>query len=136
MARDYSSLEKRFIQLIEEGDKLFTEAYVRNQLFQEIAENFYPERADFTVGANTGGQFASNLDTSYPIMARRDLGNAFGAMLRPPGKEWFSIKTKIEDVDEGGRKWLEMATQVQRRAIYDLESNFIRATKEGDHDKV
>ena len=134
MARDLGSLDKRHRQLIEEGDKLFQEARARDQLFQEIAENFYPERADFTVGVNTGGNFASNLDTSYTIIARRDLGNSFGAMLRPPGKEWFGIKTKIDNADESGRKWLEMATQVQRRAIYDLESNFVRATKEGDHD--
>lgn len=134
MARYYGSLDKRFKQLIEEGDKLFDDARVRDQLFQEIAENFYPERADFTVGINTGGQFASSLDTSYPVIARRDLGNAFGAMLRPPGKEWFRIGIKNENIDEAGRKWLEMATKVQRRAIYDLESNFIRATKEGDHD--
>ena len=134
MARNYGSLDKRFKQLIEEGDKLFDDARVRDQLFQEIAENFYPERADFTVGINTGGQFASSLDTSYPVIARRDLGNSFGAMLRPPGKEWFSIKTKREDIDGAGLKWLEMATKVQRRAIYDQESNFIRATKEGDHD--
>ena len=135
MAREYGSLEKRFKQLIEEGDKLFQDARGRDQLFQEIAENFYPERADFTLTNSTGTHFASNLDTSYPIMACRDLSNAFGAMLRPPGKDWFSNRLKTDDdVDEEGRKWLEMTTKVQRRAIYDLESNFIRATKEGDHD--
>src|SRR3990167_10551870 len=103
MARTYGSLDKRFKQLIEEGDKLFDDARIRDQLFQEIAENFYPERADFTVGVNTGGQFASNLDTSYPIIARRDLGNAIGAMQRPPAKEWFSNGVSGgEEPDESG----------------------------------
>ena len=105
------------------------------QLWQELAENFYPERADFTLTGNTGGQFASNLDTSYPIMARRDLGNAFGAMLRPPGKEWFAVGLRgTEDIDEEGRRWLERAADTQRSAIYDQESGFIRATKQADHD--
>ena len=135
MARDFGSLDKRFRQLLEEGDKLFQDRRAVDQLWQELAENFYPERADFTLTNNTGGQFASNLDTSYPIMARRDLGNAFGAMLRPPGKEWGSVGLRgDEEPDEDGRKWLEMATGVQRRAIYDLESGFVRATKQGDHD--
>ena len=135
MARDFGSLDKRFRQLLEEGDKLFQDRRAVDQLWQEIAENFYPERSDFTLTSNTGSRFASNLDTSYPIMARRDLGNAFGAMLRPPGKEWFSIGLSGDtEADEDGRKWLEMATAVQRKAIYDLESGFVRATKQGDHD--
>lgn len=128
-------MDKRHTQLIEEGDKLFSGRGTLIQLWQELADNFYPERADFTTVKDAGDHFASNLDTSYPIVARRDLGNAFGAMLRPPGKEWFHIRLKRENnEEEGGRKWLEMAERVQRRAIYDRESNFIRATKEGDHD--
>ena len=134
MARSYTGLDKRFVQIVEEGDKLFSDRRNVDILFQELAENFYPERADFTVTSSNLDRFASNLDTSYPITARRDLGNAFGAMLRPPGKEWFTVGIKKNNIDEDGRKWLERATRIQRRAIYDRESNFVRATKEGDHD--
>ena len=104
-------------------------------LWQEIAEYFYPERADFTYQRILGETFATNLDTSYPILARRDLGNAFGGMLRPLAKDWFHIRKKREEPDnEAERQWLEMAEKTQRRAIYDIESGFVRATKEGDHD--
>lgn len=129
------NFEQRHKDLVDQGKKLYERKSDVMRLWQEIAENFYPERADFTATRNVGGDFAGGLDTSYPILARRDLGNAFGAMLRPPSKEWFHIRTKRQEAeDEAARKWLEMAERVQRRAMYDRESGFVRATKEGDHD--
>jgi len=70
-------------KLHELGDDLFTKKSALNSLHQEIAQNFYPERADFTVQRSLGMDFASDLMTSYPILCRRKLGNAFGTMLRP-----------------------------------------------------
>src|SRR3990167_4193925 len=128
-------MEARFRRLIELGDRLFSARGSLLDLWQEIAENFYPERADFTAIRNLGDEFADHLDTSAPIIARRDLGNAFGAMLRPPGKDWFHIRLKRHEVeDTAARQWLEMAERVQRKVMYDRNSGFIRATKEGDHD--
>lgn len=122
-------------QLVEDGDQLYSKRGTLDLLFQEIAENFYPERADFTVTRSLGDDFAGNLDTSYPILARRDLGNAIGAMLRPSTKQWFHNRAKRRDrEDEHARKWLAMTDRVQRRAIYDRQSGFVRSTKEADHD--
>ena len=127
--------EQRHREIIEQGDKLFGERGIFIILCQELAENFYPERADFTAVRTVGDTFANNLDTSYPIQARRDLGNAFEALMRPPGKNWFNVRLKREqNEDEEARRWLEKATRIQRRALYDRESNFMRATKEADHD--
>jgi hypothetical protein len=105
-------------------------------LWQEIALNFYPERADFTYKRVVGQEFAINLTTSYPILARRDLGNAFGTMLRPTAKPWFHPRPAHEGakIDIEARRWLEYVEDVQRRAMYDRASQFTRATKEGDHD--
>lgn len=104
-------------------------------LWQEIADNFYPERADFTVTRELGQEFAGHLDTSYPILARRDLGNQIGGMLRPTNKEWFSIIKRYNDnVDTAGQQWLEWAAKIQKRAMYDPVAMFTRATKEADHD--
>ena len=128
-------LDSRHRQLLDEGTELFSKSQNLINLFQELAENFYPERADFTVRRDLGEEFASNLDTSYPIVARRDLGNAFGAMLRPSSKQWFHNRAKRGIIeDEPARQWLAMTDRVQTRAIYDRESNFVRATKEADHD--
>jgi hypothetical protein len=113
-------------------------------LWQEIAYQFYVEMADFTVDRYLGDEFGDHLSTSFPLIARRSLGDSVSAMLRPvnldsmsPGV-WFSIKTEDEahEKDIEARRWLEYATGVQRRAMYDRRTNFVRATKEGDQSFV
>lgn len=105
-------------------------------LFQELADNFYPERADFTASREMGESFASSLMTSYPILVRRDLGDAFDTMLRPTGKEWFHMGVQDEEFngDNEARRWLQETAQIMRRAMMDRITGFHRATKEGDHD--
>jgi len=121
--------------LKKQGDALFDNRGNLMSLWQEIADNFYPERADFTVTRHLGEEFADNLDTSYPLLARRDLANQIGGMLRPTNKEWFKIiKRYDDDIDNSGQQWLEWASKIQKRAMYDPVAMFTRATKEADHD--
>ena len=123
-------------KLFETGEQLFSKRSSLTSLWQEMAENFYPERADFTVRRSLGTGFADNLTTSYPILARRDLGNYFSFMLRPTEKSWFHLVAnddgKEDDLD--AKAWLEWAGKMQRRAMYGRGTQFIRATKEADHD--
>lgn len=122
-------------KLIEQGNQLFKNRTTLMILWQDIAENFYPERADFTVKREIGDDYAGNLTSSYPLMVRRELGDAISSMLRPRDQPWFSITVDgIDDLSYTSRLWLEAATKVQRRAMYDKRSQFVRATKEGDHD--
>lgn len=129
-------------QLFEMASQLYSKRSSLVSLWQEVAENFYPERADFTLRRSIGTDFADNLSTSYPIIARRELGNSFSFMLRPTEKSWFHMTVKDEMADEIGKEiqdpeakaWLQWASKVQRKAMYDRASMFIRATKEGDHD--
>lgn len=119
----------------DQGDQLFGKRGNLLTLWQDIAENFYPERADFTTVRNVGDEMARNLMTSYPVIARRDLGNAFSAMLRPSAKDWFKISTNRPDKEDTlAKQWLEWVTKLMKRAMYDRASQFTRATKEGDHD--
>lgn len=128
-------MEDRVKDLCEQASKLFEKRQPLLSLWQDIADNFYPERADFTTSRNMGEEFASGLMTSYPLLARRDLGNAFSGMLRPTSKEWFKTgTTRMDRVDNAGKQWLEQATETQRRAMYDRNALFVRATKEADHD--
>lgn len=124
-------------QLAELGTKLHSDKRSLNSLWQEIAANFHPERADFTTTRYLGEDFAANLTTSYPITARRDLGNQFGTMLRPASRPWFHIKRKFDNEKEKDleiREVLEYFEKVQRKAMYDPPALFNRATKVGDHD--
>lgn len=121
-------------QLVERANALLGKRFDLLQLWQTIADNFYVERATFTVTRELGAEFADHLMTSYPLMVRRDLGNQFSGMLRPTSKDWFKMSTERAQKDLQARAWLEYATGVQKRAMYDRKARFVRATKEGDHD--
>lgn len=121
--------------LKERGDHLFSAKATLDSRNQEIADQFYPERADFTVRRSIGEDWAEHLMTGYPAMVRRDLGNSLGSMLRPKAKQWFNVSIERDDkLDHEGREWLQEATVKMRRAMYDRKSKFTQATKQGDHD--
>jgi len=121
--------------LIIRGMLLFSERKAITTLWQELAENFYPQRADFTINRYIGEEFAEHLYSSYPIIVHRDLSTSFAAMLRPRSKPWFEISVD-EDLKIGheSKQWLQWASKVQRKAMYDRKALFIRATTEGDAD--
>lgn len=119
--------------LIKAGDRLFTHRSSLESLWQEIGDHFYPERAQFTHVFSLGEEFADHLMTSYPVLARRDLGNSFASMLRTG--DWFKLTTaRDEPPDQAAEEYLEWLAQTQKRAMYAGPANFRRATKEGDHD--
>ena len=117
------------------GDNLFGKRSGLLSLWQEIADNFYPTRADFTHTRNIGAEMASNLMTSAPVLAHRSLGNAFGAMLRPTAKEWFKPRSQRPDKeDTEAKQYLEWIKKIQKNAMYDSKASLARATKEADMD--
>jgi hypothetical protein len=114
---------------------LFSDRKAITTLWQEIAENFYPQRADFTIRRYIGEEFAEHLYSSYPILVHRDLSNSFAAMLRPRAKPWFEISVHEEDsLSHDAKSWLAWATKRMRQAMYDRRAQLIRATSEGDAD--
>jgi hypothetical protein len=122
-------------ELIERGSALFQQRKAITTLWQEIAENFYPQRADFTLTRYIGEEFAEQLYTSYPLLVHRELSNSIAAMLRPRKKEWFHISVdEFESLSKAGKSWLEWATGRMRQAMYDRKSHFVRATTEADAD--
>ena len=125
----------RVQELIQRGMQLFSERKAITTLWQELAENFYPQRADFTINRYIGEEFAEHLYSSYPIIVHRDLSNSFAAMLRPRAKTWFEVSVdNEEDLGQEAKQWLQWATKRQRSAMYDRKAQFIRATSEGDAD--
>ena len=120
-------------EVIAHSDHRFERQAVMLPLWQTLSEHFYPERADFTVTRNIGEELADNLIDSYPILARRDMGNSLSAMLRDG--DWFEMDTNVEPGDDD-RRWLQWATGRMKKVFGFRDSNFVRATKEGDHDYV
>jgi hypothetical protein len=130
-------VDQRAKDLIAHGDDLFGKRIALMSLWQEQADNFYCERADFTVNRSLGMDFASILTTSYPLLCRRDLTNLVSTMLRPNDKDWFEVSVMRDDrIDSAGKKWLEWASTIQRRAMYDPASMFHIASSQGDADFV
>lgn len=129
--------DTRAKELIKQGDKLWSRRGQLEMLWQAIAEQFKPDRADFTTALNDVA-LVEHLFTSYPVLACRELSNIFAAMLRPRTAKWFSIHASDKDMDEGTaeREYLEWRTDVMWRAMYDPEAGFVRATKEADGDYV
>lgn len=127
--------DSRIKTLLDRGNKLFADKRVVDSLNQEIALNFYPMRADFTTALPAGQDFASQLYSSYPVLVQRELSDAIGGMLRPENLEWFEIS--VEDPDGlslEAKAWLQWATGLQRRAMYDRTTQLARSTKQGDRD--
>lgn len=133
-------MDERIRKLIQDGDRLFSAKLTLDSFHQEVALNFFPEMADFTSKRYLGEEFADHLSTSYPMIARRTLGDSLSALLRPtdldntsPGV-WFSVATDDDrSDDQDAKRWLDWASGVQRRAMYDRKSGFVRATKQADH---
>lgn len=128
---------ERHKNLMARVEKLFN----RQELigfWQQIADNFYPERGDFSFSNNkiNATDYVDHLSSSYPLIVRRDLGDSIGGMLRPRGQQWFKMKTNRDDsdLDTASRIFLEKATITQYRAMYDRFAQFTKATKQGDHD--
>lgn len=122
--------------VIDNGNRLFKERASLLFHWQELAELFYYERADFTAGRNIGEDYADGSVTSIPALARREMGNIFRAMLRP--RDFFKIKATDEKLNEDSeaRAWLEYATKLQQAVMYRRGAGFMRATVAGDHDYV
>jgi hypothetical protein len=123
-------------ELIDLGNRLFDGKQQIDSLCQEIAEQIYPYRADFTTTITPGWDYCAHLDDSFPVLLHRELSDSLSAMLRPRGKAWFRSTTLDEDTDAEveNARFLEYVATTMRRKLYDPRSKFIRATKEGDRD--
>lgn len=117
-------------------DRLFAAKENIDSLHQEIADFFYPERADFTREIQIGEEFATHLTDFYPTLVRRELGDQIGSMTRPNDRPWFKASVGIKEVerDQAASEFLEFMTDVNRSILYSRDSGFRRGAKEADHD--
>jgi hypothetical protein len=90
--------------------------------------------ASFTVERDQGEEYSDHLFSSYPSMARRELGNMLAEFLRPD--KWFSIHVDDEDLDKDdyNRAFLEFLTEIQWRAMTDPVADLVTAMAQHDHD--
>ena len=65
-------MDSRAKELIKQGDALFQKRLPLMSLWQEISENFYPERADFTAVRTLGEDFAAHRRVGAFVRQRFD----------------------------------------------------------------
>lgn len=129
-------MKQRAKDLIAEADKRFGEHDRMLPLWQTLAENFHPMRADFTRVRSPSEEFASFLMSGRPALAFRELHNSLSGTLRPRDQQWFHPRTHSESVNKQpeARAFLDWMGQMQRRIMYDPKAGLVRATKEADGD--
>lgn len=120
-------------ELIKRGDRLFSAREWALSLWQELAEQFWPEQADFTSDRSTSTVFADHLITAEPPMMARDFASAL-AWLRAEDRDWFKLYVDDERIakDKKALSWLEDNTKVMRRVLYKRGSQFNRSMKQGE----
>lgn len=122
--------------LMDIDSRMFSAKSEIDSLYQEIAEFFYPERANFITDISFGEDFASHLTDFYPVLVRRELGDQIGAMVRPSDRPWFKATAANQDIsrDRSAASFLEFMTNVNRSILYSRDSGYRRAAKECEHD--
>jgi Bacteriophage head to tail connecting protein len=125
-------------ELCRREEKQFGAKANLDSLNQELALNFYPERADFTTERALGEEFAVDLMDSEPMRCRRDLGDARASMLRPSGEEWCKAKSRKKELNEKPHiaQFFDWFNEITRARMYEADTGFVRASKEADHDLV
>ena len=116
------------------GDTLFDRKKPVDSLRQEIALNFYPERASFTDNRTEGEEFADHLFSSYPVLAHREFSNMLGEFLRP--EKFFAIHVDDEELDAADeeRAYLEKLSEIQWRVMSDPVALLTKAATATDAD--
>ena len=127
-------MDSRAREVVRLGDKLFDLKRSVDSLHQELALNFYPKRATFTSKRDDGEEYADHLFSSYPVLARRELGNMLDEFLFPD--KFFAIHVDDEDLDQADaeRKFLERLSDIQWRAMTDPAANMVTARMQTNHD--
>lgn len=124
-------------ELLRLSDRMFSTKYRLDVLWQRLAEEFHPERADFTRNRIDGDEFAENMFESTPAQNRRELAYAMGSLMRPPAKKWFKLKpSEDERKTDRAMVWLGWANDRMRSILYARQSGWQRAMQESDNDVV
>lgn len=121
-------------ELLKRSDKRYSARSQLDSFRQEIALNFCPWHASWTSQLTWGEDFCSHLIDGTPLLLARDFIGQIGAMLRPPGKQWFwhrSVHDKINN-DVNAREYLDWRSTQMMRILGDRVTGFTRAAKMAD----
>lgn len=119
-------------KLIKQSESLFSKKSPILTLWQELALNFYPQRADFTINRSMGEEFASHLMTSHPLIYHRTISDLAQQILQPVSIPWISMRKRYghDELSQESKKYIERMASKQRQAMYDPVAQYVRSSKE------
>lgn len=122
--------------VIDNGNSLFKERSGLLLMWQELAEHFYYDRAQFTGPLSLGAEYAQQAYSSDGALYRREMGNLFGPMMRPV--DFFEIKASDDDRNKNSeaRGWLQDKTKLMRTVMFSQAARLYTSTTLTDHDFV
>jgi hypothetical protein len=108
-----------------------------NEHYEDLARVMDPASLGFVSQQEPGERRNEDIFDGTPMVAARGLANAVGAMLRPEGQKWVTIKAEDEDeLDDEGRDWIADANEDLREALDAPRARFRQATGETDKSLV
>lgn len=119
--------------LCKAGDTLFEQKTHVLQLWEELAQNFYPTGGGFTTEFQWGRDYAANLFDSYPLLIARELSNTVGAVTRPMGRLWFGSGVN-RDVTPSEADALSVMTEIHYDVQNDRSTGIERVKRQTDAD--
>jgi hypothetical protein len=121
-------------ELARRAERRFSARQNLDNLRQEIAEQFFPHLAEWTTELILGEDYADHLMESTPLLLARDFIAQIGAMLRPPGKQWFLHRSRLDEDNEDTalRQYYDLRSKQQMRIMTDRRTGFGRACKSAD----
>jgi hypothetical protein len=127
-------MDDNAVELVKRGDKRFGARAQLDSFRQEVALNFAPWLASWTDDIQWGEDFLSHLSDGSPVMLARDFVGQIGAMLRPPGKQWFWHRShRDSDNDDNEiREYLDWRSMQMMRIMSDRVTGMTRACKQAD----
>lgn len=136
--QDPDALQKRGRKALMKAQSAFKVHQQYMQRYQDCAEIFCPERADFTTKRSPSDDRYEGVFTSAPQVMFRDLAHKLGSVIRPRGRNWFRATTRPQMLmdDHDVRVWCENATRVTRNIIYEPQANFTSEMRQSDYDFV
>lgn len=136
LKRPVAALDPKGDEVCRQAEEAFKAKENLDLFWQETAENFYPERADFTIDRLAGEDFASKLYNSQPILFRRDFAGWLGSVLRPKGRDWFMPRARIDQINDSTQvqAYFERRAKTTRNLLYDIRSHFTSSQVQADHD--
>jgi len=126
--------DQNAVELIKRSDARFAKRQQLDSFRQEVALNFAPHLAEWTSPLMMGDDYASHVVDGTPLLLARDFVGQIGAMLRPPGKQYFWHRTYVDKLNNSRevRDYLDWRSGQMMRIIHDRVTGYSRATKQAD----